>query len=408
MKRKLHSVAALSVFGVLLGCAQIAPPSPKNQLAASRGPLEKMPVKVAAGSVATTGASGADVLFSVGRYQHSAGQLEQAALHYTQVLELDAHHVGSLNALAVIHAQAGRTDEALKLFIRAMQLSPKAAHIHNNMGYALMRAGRLDEAGVQLREAQALDPGSVQAAQNMALLAREEGKRAAMAAKPEPQPTAAAVPTGPALVAVSENVYELRMPAAQSNVVPAVQVAAQPVAQPVVIQSAMQVNVKAAIPVVADAAASAAEPRVTASLVTVSLKPELDPGWQKTVQAVKPAENLLKGVRLEVSNGAGVTQLARRTADRLAPTGVITARLTNAKPYRQVRTEIQFLAGQDLAAQALQARLPVTAKAVTSSELQRGVQIRLVLGHDVAGRAMAAWLDEKTVRVAQLSEVGGW
>ena len=365
-----------------------------------------MPVKVAAGPVATTGASGADVLFSVGRYQHSAGQLEQAALHYTQVLELDPNHVGSLNALAVIHAQAGRTDEALKLFSRAMQLSPKAAHIHNNMGYALMRAGRLDEAGVQLREAQALDPGSVQAAQNIALLTREEAKRAALAAKPEPQPTAATAPSGPALVAVSENVYELRMPAAQSNAAPAVQVAAQPAAQPVIVQSAMPVNAKTAIPVVADAAAPAVERRMTASLMTVSLKPELDPGWQKTVQAVKSSENLLKGVRLEVSNGAGVTQLARRTADRLAPTGVITARLTNAKPYRQVRTEIQFLAGQDLAAQALQARLPVTANAVTSSELQRGVQIRLVLGHDVAGRAIAAWLDGEFKPLAQLPQPG--
>ena len=194
MKRKLHSVTTLSVFGALLGCAQIAPPSPTSPAAASRGPLEKIPVKVAAGPVATTGTSGADVLFSVGRYQHSAGQLEQAALHYTQVLELDPNHVGSLNALAVIHAQAGRTDEALKLFNRAMQLSPKAAHIHNNMGYALMRAGRLDEAGVQLREAQALDPGSVQAAQNIALLTREEAKRAAVAAKPEPQQTTAAAP----------------------------------------------------------------------------------------------------------------------------------------------------------------------------------------------------------------------
>lgn len=101
----------------------------------------------------------------------------------------------------------------------------------------------------------------------------------------------------------------------------------------------------------------------------------------------------LRGVRLEVSNGVGISNLARRTADRLATEGVLTVRLTNAKPYRQAKTEIQFVTGQGLAAQALQSRLPVAACAVAASRLNAGVQVRLVLGHDVTGRALAEWLD---------------
>jgi len=125
--------------------------------------------------------------------------------------------------------------------------------------------------------------------------------------------------------------------------------------------------------------------------------------------AAMAARAELRGVRLEVSNGVGIGNLARRTADRLATEGVLTVRLTNARPYRQVKTEIQFVTGQALAAQALQSRLPLAARAVPASRLDSGVQLRLVLGHDVAGRAIASWLDAgERQQVATATQGGGW
>ncbi len=112
------------------------------------------------------------------------------------------------------------------------------------------------------------------------------------------------------------------------------------------------------------------------------------------VAATIPAVQSLRGVRLEVSNGVGITRLARRTADRLASTGLVAARLTNAKPYRQATTEIQFGAGQEQMAQALKAHLPVAAKVVAIGHLQPGIQMRLVLGHDLTAKAVTAWLDQ--------------
>lgn len=414
MKPKLHSFTTLSVFGALLGCAQIAPSPPVAQPRTVGSQTARMPVKVTAVRPAPQGASAAEVLFSVGRYEHNAGQLAQAAAHYTQALELDPDHVGALNALAVIHAQSGRTAEALKLFSRALALSPKAAHVHNNMGYALMRAGRLDEAGERLREARTLDPASLQASQNLALLAKEEGRRAALAAGPASAPPAQPSPTagvsGPQFVAVSPNVFELRMPAPAA--LPVAQAGTLPPAKAAVVPALPSQPVQAVAPVVAAGASSQALPVVErpmpTPLVAASMKPESTVGRQEMAATVKLDFNALKGVRLEISNGVGITRLARRTADRLAPTGIITARLTNALPYRQVRTEIQYMAGADLSAQALQARLPVTATKVASSTLERGVQIRLVLGHDVAGRDLAAWLDEEAGPVAQQQLIGGW
>ena len=116
----------------------------------------------------------------------------------------------------------------------------------------------------------------------------------------------------------------------------------------------------------------------------------------------------LRDVRLEVSSGVGIANLARRTADRLAVMGVVTARLTNARPYRQQKTEIQFAMGQGLAAQALQSRLPMAAPVVPASRLDSGTQLRLVLGHDLAGKAIAAWLDGGERPVAAATQGGGW
>ncbi|WP_171016207.1 tetratricopeptide repeat protein, partial [Ramlibacter sp. 2FC] len=91
-------------------------------------------------------------------------------MHYTLVLALESRHGGALNAMAVIHAQEGRLDDALRLFNEAMAVAPQAAHLHNNAGYALLRAGRLDEAETALLRARELDPANRQVAQNLDLL----------------------------------------------------------------------------------------------------------------------------------------------------------------------------------------------------------------------------------------------
>jgi hypothetical protein len=96
-----------------------------------------------------------------------------------------------------------------------------------------------------------------------------------------------------------------------------------------------------------------------------------------------------------------VAQLARRTADRLAQDGVVSARLTNARHYRFPQTQIEYLPGQDAAVQAVADRLPVHVKLVPVARLDRHMSLRLVLGQDAAGQAIAAWLGGDAAQVAQ-------
>jgi tetratricopeptide (TPR) repeat protein len=342
MKFKLNAVATVCLLGTLLGCAPLmpgAPPLMGSALAPSRGQASTVPVKVAPAPAINAAMPSSAALFSMGLAAHGAGQLALASQRYEEVLKLNPEHVGALNALAVIYAQSGRTNEALTLFARASSLAPGAAHVRNNAGYALLRDGRLDEAEIALNKARELDPSNAQTQQNLELLASARAKRQSAALV---VPSAGGNRAGPRLVMVAPNILELQTPTSASALAPVV------------------------------------------DLVD------------------------LRGVRLEVSNGVGIRRLARRTADRLATEGVSTARLTNALPYRQARTEIQFVAGQSLAAQALQSRMPVATQAVAASRLSAGVQLRLVLGHDMAGRALAAWLDAQARPQVASHMQSGW
>ncbi|MDD5333816.1 MAG: tetratricopeptide repeat protein [Rhodoferax sp.] len=429
MKPCVKVLSALSTAS-LLACSQLS-------LAPTLGAPVAGP---AAGTPALPGAqplangarpvSAVEGLFALGRSAHNAGDLVLAEQWYTQVLAMQPSHLGALNSMAVIYAQTQRSDQALEFFKRALELDPQAAYVHNNLGYALLLAGRLAEAGSELARAYELNPSSAQSRQNLELLARA---------------TEAAAP-GPQLVAVAKNVYELRdapaarpvpmqaaapMPVAvpmqvavptpvavSTPVAVPMQVAvSMPVAAPMQVavsmpvaapmQVAVPTPVVAPLPVAAPMRVAVSTPVAMPMQAAVSIPVAAPMQVAATVKELAPGTSL-QGVRIEVSNGVGIRYLARRTAERLAQTGWVTARLTNQPRFRQATTEIQFVAGQKEAAQALSAQLPVSVRTVACGGLVRNLQMRLVLGHDLVGKTLVAWLDSGSQTPVALAGADGW
>lgn len=328
LNHRLHRLAWLAL-AALAGCSQL--PGSGSGADAGQGVLR-------------TADLDADSLFILGRAAHGEQKWALAQERYAKVLQLQPHHVGALNALAVIQAQAGMAQAALQHFRAALEADPQAAHVHNNLGYTLLHLGRLEEAREELELALRLNPDSATVRRNLDLV-RQQPAAAAIPATPAPQRAQA---TGdPALEQVSAGVFALR-------------------AWP------------------------------------TSLEP------QRVVVAAGHGEvplgnSALRGLRIEVSNGVGIRHLARDTAHRLASYGVVTARLTNQASYRHPRTQIQFGAGHEAGAAALSATLPLAVQSAQGAGLGGQVQVRLILGHDVAGKAVAAWLDSS--RVPQLARM---
>ncbi len=364
-----HYVKALSLVsaGALLGCSQfaLAPNEGAPVLASNAGGAKFS--KVQPVERITSPVSEVEGQFIMGRAAHGQGQMALAQERYAKVLSLNPKHVGALNALAVIYAQSERYEQSVEYFRQALEADASAAHVHNNFGYALMLAGRLDEAQVQLDQAFALNPLSELTRKNRALLAQSKGHAPVVTQAVTPvAPTVAAkpvAPEGPQLHAVQPHVFELR-----------------------------------------DAPASV-QAQTSPPKLALAMSPQLAPKVLPSVSGVS-----LNGVKIEVSNGVGIRNLARRTAERLAPLGVVTARLTNQPGYKQTKTEIFYSTGQMGAAQALLAKLPMPAQVLAANDLGTRVQMRLVLGRDVDVKALAQWLDglDVVAPVVALNRFEGW
>lgn len=124
---------------------------------------------------------------------HQAGRLDDAERMYQQVLELDPRQADALHLLGVVAEQRGRPDEAAALIRKAIAVNGKVATFHSNLGNALHSCGRLDEAAAAYRKALALRPDYAEAHSNLGITLKDSGRpqdaaaafRKALALQPE-------------------------------------------------------------------------------------------------------------------------------------------------------------------------------------------------------------------------------
>ena len=91
--------------------------------------------------------------FQQGVRHHQAGELQQAADLYREVLTIDPRHADSRHLLGMIALQVGQADAALACFDEAIRLQPRSADYHNSRGKSLRELRRLGEAEAAFREA---------------------------------------------------------------------------------------------------------------------------------------------------------------------------------------------------------------------------------------------------------------
>lgn len=366
--------------------------------------------------------------YQLGRYYQGQNRYEQAMTAYRKALAIDSGFVEARNGMGVIHSLQGRHQEALEQFTLALKQAPKAAHIQNNLGYALHLSGAYAKAESPLERAVALEPTSPAAHTNLALDKAGDSEKAqqVMAQASTPQPiaeigssessrsevaqqvlagkpaTVQAVATGVSAAVASRalpqdrgvitqvmwkpvpvvesriravqlapNVYELRE-RVEGQVVRAASVAQAPT-QALPLPEEDRGSLTAAV----------RQPDPVAKSQIQALQPVSKTARQaRTVAAASPA---YKPFRIEVSNGNGVTGMARKVAGYLNGEGYSGARLTNRKPFRVVSSQVQYRVGYLEQAQSLASALPGHAALVQANNLRVDISIRVVLGKDLAG-----------------------
>lgn len=271
-------------------------------------------------------AGSAAAQYQRGKYYQARGDDDLALDAFVQALTLDRRHVEAHDAVATIYSQQGRFAEAESTLREVIEQKPGAAFLHNNLGYIHYLQGHHEAAIKELRTAISLDPQSEWARNNLEMAEAALAKRiAGQAKKTEIPPVQAPTP--------SEG-----------------------------FQIWDDANMKATTSVASPTVAKIAKPIAPA----------------RTPVAVAGGE-----FRLEISNGNGVTGLAKRVGRLFGQQGISVYRLTNQPPYRQVITEIQYRSGFRQQAEKVRESLHGYAVVARVEAPGRRVDIRVVLGQDI-------------------------
>jgi protein O-GlcNAc transferase len=117
-----------------------------------------------------------DQAFQIAQEHHQAGRSDEATRLYQQILTQRPDHTGALHNMGVLALQAGKPAAAAELFQRVIRIMPDFAAARSNLGAAFMGMGRLDDAIASFREAIRLKPDLANAHSNLGNALRDVGQ----------------------------------------------------------------------------------------------------------------------------------------------------------------------------------------------------------------------------------------
>jgi tetratricopeptide (TPR) repeat protein len=297
---------------------------------------------------AAQAALGAEHAYLVGRTHHLERRPEQALRYYQAALQAAPTHVDARNGMASLLAEQGELDQAIALWetLTADAAGPESAYMVSNLGYAYFLRGQLTLAQAALEKACLLDPLNYRAWHHLGNVLGKSG---------EHQRAEAMYRQAAALLG-----HDFK---ADYAVAPRAGVAA--------IDSALKAAREDQ-----DQRWAQTEVRQTEGGVFILRRIEAD-------GAVRLAAAPSARAMLEIRNGNGVGGMARKLARSMNEGGTRVVRLSNQKGYGVKYSRIEYTAAFKGTAQRLAERTGATR--LLQVENVGGVDIRLVLGRDMAG-----------------------
>jgi tetratricopeptide (TPR) repeat protein len=106
--------------------------------------------------------------YNLGIALADAGRIDDAVESFRRAIELDPGDSDVYNNLGTTYYRTRRLDEAIAAFREAVSRAPKHANARYNLGTALAAKGQYSEAAIVLRDAARLDPGNASVHANLA------------------------------------------------------------------------------------------------------------------------------------------------------------------------------------------------------------------------------------------------
>lgn len=293
------------------------------------------------------------IMYLLGRYHQGKLDYQKAIAAYEKALAVRPDYVEVHNGLGVIYSMQGKHELSLQHFHKAIELAPQETYLYNNLGYAHLIWGNFAEAIQSLNKAVSLDPENKRAHWNLAI-AQERNRsdnKVVVASQPNPDSSSSLVSQE---LSKTDNDEE------------------------------------------GDHITHFRENANSQLASVIAPKDDLDAHDKNS----RLPDN--KNIRLEVSNGNGISGMAKQISVFLQQRGVASVRLTNHLTYNQNKTEIYYRSENYHQAYQINQMLPVPVKLVESDQLRHDIQIKILLGQDFSREA--AYLNTKEpVQVSQQS-----
>ncbi|MDV6343379.1 LytR C-terminal domain-containing protein [Nitrosomonas sp. Is37] len=324
-------------------------------------------------------------LYHLGRYYHRKTSYAKAIEFYQKALAVNPDYVEAHNGLGVIYSTQGQHQLALEHFQKAIRITPTATYLYNNLGYAYLIQGQNSEAAAAFQEALHFDSHNYKARQNLAMAHKRMGLSEKMAAPltitQEPAVinanisqtlTAQQSPSQQnsnqqQLVQVAPNIYEFRINHENHQIAPI----ATPISAPVT---------------------------VSLTISPTHLPPIASDHTKESTP--KNSVTSMQHKRIEISNGNGVTGMARNIATFLKQFGFDDARLTNHQTFQHAQTEIYYRTNAHTFAEQISQIMPGQVKMIENNGLDEDTHIKILLGKDIANE-VAYFTKQGRIRLTQ-------
>ena len=305
----------------------------------------------------------AEAHYQLGCWYHERGRDQEATKEFQKAIYIKPGYVEAYNGLGVSYDQQGDYVAASDAYRMALKLNANLAYVHSNLGHSYILQGRNAEAIDELKQAIALGSTNKQTYNNLGLAYMLSGQPDLAMKEFEATGNQALAHSLAAKLYYRKGEFEK----AKEHYTEAL--ALDPDSAP--LQESVETTGLLA--------------RFEAVLAQLKQMVEVVvPGRPTSQEIAGDALASVAGVGMEVSNGNGVNDMARKMGRYLKEKGFNVVRVSNADHFRYQRTTLLYKAEYEKATRDLAGQLPEMPDLKEVKKLDRpSIGMKVVLGKDL-------------------------
>jgi Flp pilus assembly protein TadD len=295
-----------------------------------------------------------DAHYLLGDYHQGRGRHREAIEEFNKAIRIDPLYVKAFNGIAVSLDQTGEHERAQEYYQAALAIKPELDYLYNNLGYSFLLQERYEEAAAAFEKANALAGGQTSRIRNNLALANSA------LGKVDP----ATVPDNPRHQALVEYT------------------AANHLLKNGGFEEARNHYGKA---LTLDPDLRGARKGAEVATLLADVKRYMD-GEGAIVVDGKDKLAMIGRDGVEISNGNGVTGMAKDVGNFLKRQGFNVVRLTNAEHFQHSKANVYYRGDAEFTALQVKGAIPgITQMKKVGGFDRDGIKVRVVVGRDLTG-----------------------